>query len=333
MPSTAQASIIILTFNNLDYTRMCLESVCSRTDPPGYEIVVVDNASHDGTQQFLKEFAGRHAPVKLVLNETNQGFATGNNRGAAAASAEYIVFLNNDTVVTPGWLSGLIRHLQDPAVGMVGPVTNSSANECRIPVDYEAIQDMEAFAGRYTDARQGQAREVSMLPFQCVAMRRAVFEEIGPLDERFGIGMFEDDDYALRVKQKGYRILCAEDVFIHHWGSASFSTLDRREYLHIFSTNWRQFEEKWGIRWHPPSYQADLLPEQLRQYLYDVLQLSWKVSDQEEFIKTLQAKVDELEAIKNSTSWKMLCWARSLIIPPGSRRESWWKSYFGKRAR
>jgi GT2 family glycosyltransferase len=81
-----------------------------------------------------------------------------------------------------------------------------------------------------------------------------VFEEVGPLDERFGIGMFEDDDYALRLKAKGYRILCAEDVFIHHWGRTSFSKLDQAAYQQLFEENRRKFETKWGLEWQPHRY-------------------------------------------------------------------------------
>jgi GT2 family glycosyltransferase len=83
-------------------------------------------------------------------------------------------------------------------------------------------------------------------------MRRSVIiDEVGLLDERFGIGMFEDDDYALRVKQKGYKVICAEDVFVHHWGRASFSKLSQEEYQRLFDENRRKFEEKWGMQWEP----------------------------------------------------------------------------------
>ncbi len=90
-----------------------------------------------------------------------------------------------------------------------------------------------------------------MLALFCVAMRRTTFDEIGPLDERFGIGMFEDDDYAIRLQQKGYKMLCAEDVFIHHWGKASFSQLREPEFMRLFEENKVKLEQKWGIQWEP----------------------------------------------------------------------------------
>jgi hypothetical protein len=91
-----------------------------------------------------------------------------------------------------------------------------------------------------------------MMAMFCLAMRREVFQRLGPLDEQFGIGMFEDDDYARRAKQHGYRIVCAEDIFVHHFGQGSFGELCKTGgYDLVFETNRRQFESKWGVSWQP----------------------------------------------------------------------------------
>jgi GT2 family glycosyltransferase/glycosyltransferase involved in cell wall biosynthesis len=249
-----RASIIILTYNNLDFSRYCLESIFQKTTYPNYEVIVVDNASIDGTPDYLKSMAAAHPNLKLILNSTNAGFARGNNQGAALATGDILVFLNNDTIVTRDWLSGLVRHVQDPTIGMVGPVTNFSGNESRIPVTYHSIDEMDEFAYAYVRAHPNQTLEMRTLAFYCVAMRRSIFEEIGPLDEIFGIGMFEDDDYALRLKNKGYRVVCAEDVFVHHWGRSSFSKLDQQKYQALFDENRQKFEQKWNITWTPHQY-------------------------------------------------------------------------------
>jgi GT2 family glycosyltransferase len=212
-------------------------------------VIVVDNASSDGTAEYVTTLSGEQPSLRLIANSANVGFAAGNNQGARAADGEIIAFLNNDTVVTQNWLETLVSHLDNPRAGMVGPVTNSSGNESRIPVEYRNLEEMQAFAQEYCQEHTGEYFDISMLAFMCVAIRRSVFEEVGPLDESFGLGMFEDDDYALRLKQAGYRILCARDAFVHHWGSASFSRLNRKEFFRIYNQNRRKFERKWGVRW------------------------------------------------------------------------------------
>ena len=252
-----KVSLIILTYNNLDYTRQCLESIFTKTIYPNYEIVVVDNASTDGTPDYLRSVAASHPNVRLVLNDENRGFASGNNQGVHASSGEYICFLNNDVIVTPGWLSGLLTHLSDPSIGAVGPVTNYAGNESRISVDYHHISDLDNFARRYTQAHAGQAFDIRMLALFCMLLRRTVIESVGLLDEQFGVGMYEDDDFSLRIRQKGYRILCAEDVYIHHWGSAAFSQLAQERFERLHLENRQKFESKWGTDWQTHRWRMD----------------------------------------------------------------------------
>jgi GT2 family glycosyltransferase len=95
MISKPVASIVILTYNNLEYTRLCLESLYAKTRVPEFETIIVDNASSDGTPGFLQEFTDTHPNARAILNSANEGFARGNNIGTAAATGEYLVFLNN----------------------------------------------------------------------------------------------------------------------------------------------------------------------------------------------------------------------------------------------
>jgi GT2 family glycosyltransferase/glycosyltransferase involved in cell wall biosynthesis len=250
--SVPGASIIVVTHNNLEFTKLCIESVLRNTEYPNYELIIVDNASSDGSQAYLLDLSKHYSHIKFVFNTYNYGFARANNQGIGLASGEYLVLLNNDTVVPPGWLSRLLRHLKDPAIGMVGPVTNSVGNEAKVDVLYRSIGEMEAFARELAWRHEGEVADIRMLAMYCVAFRRETFNAVGPLDEQFGIGMFEDDDYSLRVRAKGLRVVCAADVFVHHFGQASFSKLiDSGEYDRLFEENRRRYEKKWGVVWEP----------------------------------------------------------------------------------
>jgi GT2 family glycosyltransferase len=247
-----RASIIIVTYNNLALNKLCLESILRNTEHPNYEVIVVDNNSSDATPDYLRALEARHSHLRVILNADNYGFARATNQGVARSTGEDLVFLNNDTVVPSGWLSRLLKHLDDPQVGMVGPVTNFVGNEAKIAVDYQTWAEMESFAEGYVWAHDGQVADIGMLAMFCVALRRKTYAAIGPLDEQFGIGMFEDDDYTQRLKAAGLRVVCAADVFVHHFGQAAFRKLiERGEYEGLFNENQRRYEAKWNIKWIP----------------------------------------------------------------------------------
>jgi GT2 family glycosyltransferase/glycosyltransferase involved in cell wall biosynthesis len=245
-----RASVVIVTYNNLALTRLCLESIVRNTDHPNYEVIVVDNASVDGTPAYLRYAASQHPHVKVVLNAANEGFARANNQGLAEATGDDFVLLNNDTVVPHGWLTRLAGHLRDTGIGLVGPVTNFVGNEAKVEPAYRTWGEMEHFAAERARRYEGQLADISMLAMYCVAMRRETWERVGPLDEQFGIGMFEDDDYARRVLAEGLRVVCAADVFVHHVGQAAFKLLiERGEYDALFEGNRQRFEAKWQGTW------------------------------------------------------------------------------------
>lgn len=244
-----KVSVIILTYNNLRHTKVCLYSILAHSNYPNLELVIVDNDSQDETPDFLSDFQKKHKNVKLILNKKNMGFARGCNQGIKEATGEYIIFLNNDTIVTPDWVEKITKPLRDKSIGLVGPITNFMWNHQEIDISYRSLGSMLKKSREVMSRNKGQTREAEDIAFFCVAARRELIEEIGGLDEQFGIGMFEDDDYCLRVKKAGKKIVVSGDVFIHHFGQISLFSLGKGEYNRIFEENKKKFEKKWGIKW------------------------------------------------------------------------------------
>jgi GT2 family glycosyltransferase len=250
--SSVQASIVVVTHDNLVFTRLSLESVLVNTTSPSYELIVVDNGSLDGTPDYLHNLAKHHRHVTAVLNGYNAGFVRACNQGLALARGKALVLLNNDTLVAPSWLALLTASLRDEAVGLVGPVTNRIANEAEVDAPYETWQQFLAFASERAETYRHQVFDIPRLTMFCLAMRRDVYHRVGPLDERFEIGLLEDDDYSVRVQAAGYRLVCAEGAFVHHFGESSFGKLaPTGEYARLFAANRKRFEAKWGKPWQP----------------------------------------------------------------------------------
>lgn len=261
-PSVPLISIVIVTFNNLLFTRMCLESLLANTDHAHYEVLVVDNHSTDGTRDYLRQLATKVPHLRLLFNEANVGFAAANNRALKQASGEILILLNNDTIVSKGWVTGLVRHLQDPNVGLVGPTTNRLGNEAEVETSYQTYGEMEHFAAIVAKRGEAECFDIRIGSMFCLALRRNTAELLGALDEQFGIGLLEDDDYSMRARVAGLRVICAENVFVHHFGSASIGKLAASgEYGPLFHANRRRWETKWGQPWQPPARRANLVYE------------------------------------------------------------------------
>ncbi len=240
-PDHGVTSIVIVTHNQLDYTRKCLDSIRHRTDEP-YELIVVDNASTDGTVEYLRALGG----VRLIANDGNRGFPAAANQGMATATGSQILLLNNDVVVTTGWLGRMLRALHaDPAIGLVGPCSNCVSGPQQVEARYDDLADLDGFAWDWGKANAGVLLEVNRLVGFCLLIRREVVDAIGLLDEQFGVGCFEDDDYSLRANRAGYRAVIAADAFVHHFGGRTFlgSGVDVGT---LMAENHRRFRAKWA---------------------------------------------------------------------------------------
>ncbi len=239
-------SIVILTFNQLDYTMECLAALELHTPEP-HEVILVDNGSKDDTVHWLESQAAEKPNYRLINNGKNRGFAAGCNQGMAVAGGDYLVLLNNDVVVTPGWLTGLIEcHRAEPLVGVVGPLTNNASGIQGLGnIESGGMELLDSFARSFRVHHRYRRVASRRLVGFCMLFSRTLYQEIGGLDERFGTGNFEDDDFCLRAAIAGYRNLIAGDVYVHHHGSVSFKGANV-DYRAVLTGNWSLFREKWS---------------------------------------------------------------------------------------
>jgi GT2 family glycosyltransferase len=270
LKSLPKISIVVLTYNNLNLTKKCLYSIDKYTNYYDKELIIVDNCSSDGTQKYLNQFKETNDYTTVILNDHNYGFAKGMNIGAQKANGDFIVFLNNDTYVTYNWLYTLLRHFQkNSQIGLICPSTNNIGNEAKISIQYNDMSEMSLKAEILSAAHSGVFEELPMVAFFCAMIPATVWKTIGNLDENYGIGWFEDDDYSYRVKKAGYLLGCARDVFIHHFGSASMNKLESATKIQLFHINHEYYEKKWQLKWQPPQYhqQKLLMITQSQEYL------------------------------------------------------------------
>ena len=254
--SSLQASIIIPVFNNLNLTQQCLDSIFQNTTPGLYEVIVVDNGSTDGSREYLQSLEPR---IRYIRNPRNLFFARGCNRGAWAARSENLLFLNNDTVVKPGWLEAMLEVLaQSPEIGIVG-------NKQLFPASNPIYSGLVWHAGMaFTEQRDSWhvffgfdadhpavnvQRDYPCVTGCCLLIRKPLFERLRGFDPWFQNG-YEDTDLCLRAGELGVRIVYTPKSEIVHHVSASESRFDR----HV--ANFLRFRERWADRIVPSELQC-----------------------------------------------------------------------------
>lgn len=233
----SDASVIIPVFNLADLTRQCLETVLQSG---AREVIVVDDASTDETARMLADYDPR---VRVVTHAENQGFARSCNDGAAAATSEFLVFLNNDTVPQPGWLATLESYARaHPRAAVVGckllfpdhTVQHAGAVICQdgyprhiyrgFPADHPAVS---------------VSRRFRIVTAACMLVRRAIFEEVAGFDAAFRNG-FEDVDLCLRLGERGHEVhYCAEAVVYHYESLSPGRSKHDRANVDLYRARWK----------------------------------------------------------------------------------------------
>lgn len=245
-----KTSIVMLSYGKGDYTRRAVESIHQHTARP-FEIIVVDNKSPDQetleTLQVLKEQKKIH---KLILNAENAGVPKGWNQGIREASGDFVCILNNDILVTSGWLSAMRNCLDnEPQAGCVGSRTNSITGPQMVfnaPGNEQVNKLLPLFSKTYCELHKNGWWETARIRGFSMLFPREILDQIGLFDEQFGQGNFEDDDMCMRLLKAGHKLFVVDDSYIHHFGSLSFQNMGEA-YQELLWKNLELFLRKWKV--------------------------------------------------------------------------------------
>lgn len=240
-------SILVPCCGMLEYTKLLVPSLLKNTRPP-FELIFLDIGSLDGTAEYLAGVATVHSliRVEIVRTPTDLGIKEACQAALASVKGEFLVLLNNDTVVPHGWLNQLLGLLgMSPAIGMVGPMSNYAATGQLVEavpyrvgprkhgrlegrqgtsdvfVDTEAV---EGFAKQFRESNRGKWMETDRLGGFCLGLKREVLLKMGPLDPWSDLSLFDTDILSSKARQAGYTLAVCRDLFVHHFGTRTFAS-------------------------------------------------------------------------------------------------------------
>ena len=221
-----EISVIIPVFNQLRFTQACLASLQENQDSERFEVIVVDDCSTDATREVI----GKTRGVVYLRNESNLGFTSSCNRGAKEARGSYLLFLNNDTIVKPGWLSALRETFaNEPSAGLVGSKLVFPDGRLQEAGGIIWKDGSGCNRGKFDDPEKPEynfLREVDYCSAACVMIPRSLFERVGGFDSKYSPAYYEDVDLAFKIRREGFKVLYQPlSKVVHHEGSTGGTDL------------------------------------------------------------------------------------------------------------
>jgi O-antigen biosynthesis protein len=226
-PAGAGLAVGVPVRNQLPFVKACLDSL--RLNSPGVPVLIVDDASEAPCSDYLAEYAASHSGVDLIRNDRQRGFPYNCNEILYNTSASTVCLLNSDALVSPGWDASVLEVMaRSEQYGLAGPSTSythtaQQLTELKASRIDQDISSVERIAAVVRARFRGQFRVLPTLGGFCLFIRRDLVERIGYLDERFGLGCGEEDDFAYRAVRAGFKPVWAQEAYVHHFGHCSFT--------------------------------------------------------------------------------------------------------------
>lgn len=274
-PRAPRASIIVPVYNQLHYTLACLRALSDCGDRTAFEVIVVDDASSDASQRVLPSIPG----LRYHRNPQNLGFIGACNAGAELAAGEFVVFLNNDTTVAPGWLDALLQTFdQHPDTGLAGSKLVYPDGRLQEAGGIVFADGSGWNYGRFEDPahpRFNFVREVDYCSGASIALRRSLFLQLGGFDSHYAPAYYEDTDLAMRIRQAGLKVRYQPaSTVVHHEGISSGTDLASGVKAYQVS-NHKKFFARWrdelAATHRPPGSDPEVASERGRRHRVLVL--------------------------------------------------------------
>lgn len=242
-----KTAFIVISYNNISFTQHCLESIYSNCNPDSYLLMIFDNGSSDGSQEWLSKWGEVHEEAVVILNDKNLGFSGGNNACCSYLPEGYDIFyLNNDTRIPPNalfWMRMALYSADD--VGGVGAIQNYSKGDQLEDVYFDLPEQYVEYGASHNVYEQNPYEEQSKLCGFALLITREMYEKTGGFDEQFNPGFLEDEDLSLQIRSLGKRLISCQNAFIYHAGSQSFRK--RNDVSILFEINRAKIIKKWGF--------------------------------------------------------------------------------------
>jgi len=292
-----KCDIIIPIWNQPESTKSCIDHLIRNTLYP-YKLILVDNGSKDKTKKYLNEIKKSYEEeIFLIENKDNLGFVKAVNQGLRVSKAPYVCILNNDTLPSKGWLSELINFAEKhPDIGLLNPLCSGHKEESLSINEYADKLLLNKDAHMEMNQCQGF----------CMLVKRELIDKIGYMDERFGIGGFDDTDYSMRAHRAGYRCVSVYSSYVYHSEHKSFDALGDRKSLQEKSE--REYFKKWPRHLRIAilcSIKNDTSDTEIRNLLNSSLFLAKKWCWVNIFVLSDKNTKERLSTIKNNISFPL----------------------------